>query len=217
MPANYEYCTNCGHTNAFVAPDSAVKPSLPRPTPETPIGGAPTVNMGSMGDSARYTPPPEAAAAAGAAGAAASAWQPGQPVQERPSQPAPNLAPPPSYSPAPVQQSQYAQPPAVYNQPQPPYPYAATPPKDSTVALLLELIGYAGILGIGHIYAGRTTRGIWLLVGWLFYWAIVVVLFITILLAPVACVMFISWPIVPILSGLWIKNDLDKQMAMMRR
>jgi hypothetical protein len=124
---------------------------------------------------------------------------------------------PSAQPPVPVQQSPYAQPPATYAQPQPPYPYPANPPKDSTVALLLELIGYAGVLGIGHIYAGRTTRGIALLVGWLFYAVIIGILFITVIFIPLACIMFVAWPIVPILSGFWIKRELDQVQALQRR
>src|SRR5437868_1956991 len=121
MPANYEYCTNCGHTNAFVAPDSAVKPPVPRP-----------VNGESQAETA-------SAAAAGAG------WQSGQyadPAQT--GQPMPNLTPPPAYSPAPVQGSPtYSPSPGAYS-------IATTPRRDSTVALLLELIGYVFFLGIGH-------------------------------------------------------------------
>ena len=35
------------------------------------------------------------------------------------------------------------------------------------MGLLLELLGYVGFLGIGHIWAGKTTRGVALLIG---YW-----------------------------------------------
>jgi TM2 domain-containing membrane protein YozV len=100
-----------------------------------------------------------------------------------------------------------------YGQPQYPYPSAPTQRKDSTVALLLELIGYAGFLGIGHIYAGRTSRGIALLVGGFIYLIASAVL--TIVLVGIC--MFVAWLAVPILSGLWIKNDLDKTNAMLRR
>jgi TM2 domain-containing membrane protein YozV len=100
----------------------------------------------------------------------------------------------------------------------PVYPgYGAQPgvvTKDPTTALLLELIGYAGFLGIGHIYAGRTNRGIALMVSWLFYWVAVGVLAALVVTICISCIMMILWPIVPILSGLWIKNDLDKERAM---
>jgi nicotinamide riboside transporter PnuC len=42
---------------------------------------------------------------------------------------------------------------------------------------------------------------------------IVFFLFITIIGSPIACLMLLVTPIVPILSGLWIKNDLDKERA----
>src|SRR4051812_19824817 len=81
MPANAEYCTQCGHTDAFVAPGSAVRPSAPRPDPsqsaftapvpppvsgstsaagDTPQGGSPTVNIGAPDGQLNYTPPPPA-------------------------------------------------------------------------------------------------------------------------------------------------------------
>jgi hypothetical protein len=118
--------------------------------------------------------------------------------------------PPPQYTqPPPTTQMQ-----GYSNYQQPVYPassqYSTAVGKDPTVALLLELIGYAGILGIGHIYAGRTNRGIALLVGWLVYvFAASILTFVCI-----GCVMFIAWPFVPIASGLWIKNDLEKERAM---
>lgn len=61
------------------------------------------------------------------------------------------------------------------------------------------------------MYGGRIGRGIALLIGWWAYWGIVLVLLITVVLSPLACLMAILWPVVPIISGFWIKNDLDKQ------
>jgi hypothetical protein len=233
MPANYAWCPNCGHTNAFVAPDSTVTPPDPRPSTETdavaettdevaasasgpemsgaaPEGGTPTVNVGTAGEgeAARYTPPPDpsAAGAAGAAGAAA-AWQPGQY----------NNAPIQSMQPQPPQgqytsPQQYAPPAPMYGQPEQTYPYSANPPKDPTVALLLELIGYAGFLGIGHIYAGKTNRGVTLLVGGILYLIVSSVLVILL----VGFCLLAAWLVVPIASGLWIKSELEKENAMRR-
>jgi len=98
-----------------------------------------------------------------------------------------------------------------YQQPlyPPSSPYSTAVGKDPTAALLLELIGYAGILGIGHIYAGRTNRGIALLIGWLVY--IMAASFLSIFC--IGCLMFLVWPFAPILSGLWIKSDLEKERA----
>lgn len=228
MPANYAWCPSCGHANAFVSPDSAVTPPEPRPNAEgteavsgqgqetqtlgttsDSTGGAPTVNVGGASDQALYTPPPEAAA--GAAGASAAAWQPGQynnaPLQA--GQPPAPMPPQGQYMPA----QQYTPPPAPpYGQPPQPYPYAANPPKDPTVALLLELIGYAGFLGIGHIYAGRTGRGIALLLGG---WAYLVISGVLTILC-IGFFMLMAWLVVPVLSGLWIKSDVERDNAMRR-
>ncbi|NJN67731.1 MAG: hypothetical protein HC884_13985 [Chloroflexaceae bacterium] len=50
----------------------------------------------------------------------------------------------------------------------------STPPKDTGLAMILEILpGIFGFLGIGHIYAGYTTTGILLLIGW---WVILFIL-----------------------------------------
>jgi hypothetical protein len=85
--------------------------------------------------------------------------------------------------------------------------------RDPMVAFLLELIGYIWVLGIGHMYAGRIGRGVALLLGWWAYWGIAAVLFFTVIFIPITCVMAILWPVVPILSGFWIKRDLDRERA----
>lgn len=88
-----------------------------------------------------------------------------------------------------------------------PAPQQAVAPKDPTTALMLELLGYLGFLGIGHIYAGKTNRGIGLLIGWLVY--LTAAFFLTICL--VGCFMFLAWVVVPPLSGLWVKNEMEKE------
>jgi hypothetical protein len=119
---------------------------------------------------------------------------------------------PPDYSQAPLPMQTQAlgsyTPPALQYQYQSQVGVAGITQRDATVALLLELIGYVGILGIGHMYGGRLARGIILMLGWWFYWGIVIVLAITVVFAPVACFMAILWPVVPILSGFWIRNDI---------
>ncbi len=85
--------------------------------------------------------------------------------------------------------------------------------RDATVGLMLEFIGYLGVLGLGHIYTGQVGRGFALMIGWWAYWGIVTVLFVTIFFIPVACMMVIAWPVVPILSGLWVKRDIDRRGA----
>jgi hypothetical protein len=99
---------------------------------------------------------------------------------------------------------------------QPQVGVAGVTPRDSTVALLLELIGYAGFLGIGHIYANRVPRGIALMIAWWIYWGATTLFFVTILLSPLACLMCVAGLLIPILSGVWIKTDLDKENAYIR-
>ena len=76
---------------------------------------------------------------------------------------------------------------------------------------MLELIGYLGFLGIGHIYAGKTTRGLALLFG---YWAYI---FISAVLTVVlvGCVMLLATLIIPILSGFYLKNEMEREQAAM--
>ncbi|MFL5733721.1 MAG: hypothetical protein ACJ78Q_11015 [Chloroflexia bacterium] len=122
--------------------------------------------------------------------------------------------------------SQYggqAEPPvqAYSNAPQPPINYqyqqqagvAGTPPRDPTVALLLELLGYIGFLGIGHIYAGRVTRGVLLLVGW---WCYLTISAILVILVVGLCMLLLALA-GPIASGLWIRNELEKENAPARQ
>jgi TM2 domain-containing membrane protein YozV len=110
---------------------------------------------------------------------------------------------------------------AYSNAPQPPVNYqyqpqvgvAGTPQRDPTIALLLEFLGYIGFLGIGHIYAGRVTRGIVLLVGWWIYWAVTFVLFIVLIGFCFALLGLAG----PIASGLWIRNEMEKENALARQ
>jgi hypothetical protein len=88
--------------------------------------------------------------------------------------------------------------------------------RDPTIALLLELIGYLGFLGIGHMYAGRMGRGLTLLIVWWLYWGIAGFLAITLLGIPIACVMALIWPVVPLISGVWIRNDLLREARLGR-
>jgi hypothetical protein len=102
----------------------------------------------------------------------------------------------------------YPQQPGGYGYPQPGMVAAA--PKDPTTALLLELIGYAGFMGIGHMYAGKVGRGVALMFG---FWAYI---FISIVLTIVliGCLFLMITPVFPILSGLWVKSELEKERAM---
>jgi hypothetical protein len=87
--------------------------------------------------------------------------------------------------------------------------------REPLVAFLLELIGYipALPLGIGHMYAGRIARGVVLMLGWWFYWGIAAVFLISIAGAPIACLMALLWPVLPLISGFWIKRDLEMERA----
>jgi|GEM_PF-4535386 len=209
------------------------------PISDATPSGSPTVNISEQSASAAsasYSPPASQTEPLSSASAPAftpppafnsAPMQPpgGQPVYTPPTQqgqgqsyyapPAQQFqgqqpyAPPPQYNQAPpkTQMQGYGNYPPVY----PGYgPQPGAAAKDPTTALLLELIGYVGILGIGHIYAGRTNRGIALLIGWILYLSVSGVL----TLMCVGCAMLLIWPLVPIGSGLWIKNDLEKERAM---
>ncbi len=57
--------------------------------------------------------------------------------------------------------------------------YAPRPPKDKSIALILEILpGLFGLLGFGWIYSGQTTMGIlWL--GGTIVWDIIAILVVT--------------------------------------
>jgi TM2 domain-containing membrane protein YozV len=152
----------------------------------------------------------------------------GQPQQQQPpaqgvyytppQQPQPYGQGAPQYPPQ-YGQTQGMQPPAQNypNYPQQPGGYGyqqpgmvAAAPKDPTTALLLELIGYAGFMGIGHIYAGKVGRGIALMFG---FWAYLVV-FGLLSIILIGCLFLLVTPVFPILSGLWIKSEMEKERAM---
>ena len=63
-------------------------------------------------------------------------------------------------------------PPTVPFAPQPVQTYAQRPPKDRSIALILEILpGLFGFLGIGWIYSGNTTAGVIWLIGFLIWTA----------------------------------------------
>jgi hypothetical protein len=141
--------------------------------------------------------------------------------------------PPPQYNPSQYgqgQPTQYTPPPGGYPQqpnPQQPYnhqqpynpqypqqyppQYGYAQPKDPTVGLLLELLGYIGFLGIGHIWAGKTTRGVAMLVGYWIYltlsWILVIVL--------VGCLMLLASLAIPLISGFYLKSEMEREQAAM--
>src|SRR5262245_31148203 len=130
------------------------------------------------------------------------------PSPSQQTQPAPVYAPPPAQRNAQMQEMQLSaprsQPPVpaygsyspqpLNYQYQPQVGVAGTPQRDPTVALLLELIGYVWVLGLGHLYGGRIGRGIALMVFWWAYWGIVAFMAITLIGIPVACIMAVAWP-----------------------
>lgn len=217
------------------------KPEVPRsgsdtPPEGTPTDGTPTVNIGGSYSSQPYSTSPMPGTPPETPGAPPRdpySWQPGQyspgagnPAGSNQVQPQ-HYAPPPHYNPtqyAQGQSPQYTPPqsggyPQHYNPQQPTYPqqtqypapYGYVQPKDPTVGLLLELIGYVGFLGIGHIWAGKTSRGIALLVGWWIYWALVPFLVFVL----IGCLMIPLGLIIPLASGWYLKNEMEREQSAM--
>lgn len=212
VPAGSKFCQNCGHT---MTPAGSSTEEIARV--ETQLGsnpmsqGPPTVNVSNQ-------PAPSAPSYDPSAGAAS--WQPGQHGDAPQSQQAGQTTyiPPqtsyigdvsPSSLPAPIQQ--YSQAPLGPGQQLSGGIIPAGMQRDPILALLLELVGYVFVLGLGHMYAGRVGRGIALMVGYWLYGGIAVLLFFTVLLSPIACLMALLHPVVPIVSGLWAKRDLDRE------
>lgn len=189
------------------------------PAPPPSYSMQPLQGQGQGQGQQYYTPQPQQ-------GGQAQSYY-GQPQQQQP--PAQGVYYTPPQQPQPYGQGapqypQYGQAPGTQppaqnypNYPQQPGGYGyqqpgmvATAPKDPTTALLLELIGYAGFMGIGHIYAGKVGRGIALMFG---FWAYLVV-FGLLSIILIGCLFLIVTPVFPILSGLWIKSELEKERAM---
>ncbi|MBA2363462.1 MAG: zinc-ribbon domain-containing protein [Chloroflexia bacterium] len=99
-----------------------------------------------------------------------------------------------------------------YVSPSPATPYG-TPPappaaKDPTTAFIVELIaGIFGFLGIGHIYAEQTTRGVVLLVCW---WAFLVVEIFLMFIIVGFCLTPLNL-LVPLGSAFWLKREMEGQ------
>jgi hypothetical protein len=118
--------------------------------------------------------------------------------------------PPPATNPAPYQPAVAPKPDPRYEQPyQPPYlqPYPRTsyaiPYRKPSTAFLLELLGYVGFLGIGHIYAGNVIGGILML---LFGWALVGIAYVVLSILSLGLGFIVLLPVllaVPIISGVW--------------
>jgi TM2 domain-containing membrane protein YozV len=122
------------------------------------------------------------------------------------------------------QQSQQQPPPGQqpyysYGQ-QPPYgygqPYAVTA-KDPNTAFIIEMIaGFFGFLGVGYMYAGRTSDGLLRLIGWWVFlavaWLVSAILTIIIVGFCLMLVLVIAQFGVPIYSGLSLKKEMEMQM-----
>jgi hypothetical protein len=81
----------------------------------------------------------------------------------------------------------------------------------STTALWLETIfGLFGLLGVGHVYAGRIVLGIALMIGWWIYLAIAAVV-ITITVGVAACLFMPISLAVPIISGIQARTYIQQK------
>lgn len=101
----------------------------------------------------------------------------------------------------------YQQPPQYPMQQQPFMP--APPPKDPSMGMILELIGFFGFLGIGWIWAGETAIGLALLIGWWIFLTVEVLLMFVVIgfcLTPLNLA-------VPIISGVILMNRLKARQA----
>lgn len=81
----------------------------------------------------------------------------------------------------------------------------------ATIALVLEIVfGLFSVLGIGHVYGGRTVLGIALMTGW---WSFIgFASFVsTITLGFVACLFIPLYIAVPIISGIQARTYLKKR------
>ncbi len=133
----------------------------------------------------------------------------GTPVTPYQGQPG-NQQPQPGFpQPDQKQQAGYPQPINIqqaYQQPQYGQQISARPRRDPNVAFLLELLGYVGFLGFGHIYAGNFIGGIILL---LFGWGIVGFAFVVAGILSLGlgfCLLLPVLAAVPLLSGFWARS-----------
>lgn len=96
---------------------------------------------------------------------------------------------------------------------QPVYVIRQTSPETegaATTALWLEIIfGIFSLLGIGHVYSGRTLLGIALMVGWWFYIAVAGIISV-VTLGLGACVFIPIYFAVPIISGIQARTYTQK-------
>ncbi len=99
----------------------------------------------------------------------------------------------------------YQQPPQPYLQPVSPETEGA-----STIALWLEILfGFFGLLGIGHVYSGRTLLGIAIMIGWWIYIGVAGTL-ITITVGIAGCLFGPLYLAIPIISGIQARTYMKK-------
>lgn len=85
--------------------------------------------------------------------------------------------------------------------------------KDPNTAFLIELVGgFFGLLGLGHIYVGKTNEGVLRLIIWLIYdiTAFVVISLLIALIVGLICIPFQL--AIQIGVPLWSASNLKKQM-----
>jgi hypothetical protein len=92
-------------------------------------------------------------------------------------------------------------------------PVSAETEGAGTTALWLEIIfGFFALLGMGHVYSGRTLLGIALMVGWWIYIAVAGFLS-TITLGFGACLFVPLYIAIPIISGIQARTYVHKTEA----
>jgi len=74
-------------------------------------------------------------------------------------------------------------------------------------AFLLEMFGIVGFLGLGHMYAGRFTRGLLLMIGW---WGVFATLILLAIITEAFGLIFVAICFGPGLSGNWISKELKR-------
>jgi len=79
-------------------------------------------------------------------------------------------------------------------------------------AYALEMFGFVGYLGLGHMYAGRRGRGVLLMTGWWVVLAIFIPPFIRNFNLMSFMVFVLILSVGPILSGYWIRKDLKQEI-----
>ena len=89
-------------------------------------------------------------------------------------------------------------------------PLQARPAKDPSTALVIEIAGTLfGFMGLGWLYAGYTSRGIMLLVGWLLVVGLAVVLSL-VTAGFFACLWLPGQIAAAVISGLQVKQAVER-------